>query len=184
MTKARLRVVSSINAPPGVVMIMPVVPPMVMTVPIRPLSPLCASRNTPRKGPIPACMSAIATAGATCLSRARLEVGPSGAPIAPADGPQEKLALEFRYQRDPGDHQCRARDTAAAEIVHFHAEQSVPADHQRHQVVRRDGQASEGAGADLADEKQLDDHGEGTDEAFQEEPIRASMQGPWLWEAA
>jgi hypothetical protein len=38
---------------------MPATPPMVITDPMRPLCQPCANRNTPKKGPIPACMSAI-----------------------------------------------------------------------------------------------------------------------------
>src|ERR1700742_4827421 len=38
---------------------MPVMPPNVITLPIGPLAQPCASRNTPMKGPIPACMSAM-----------------------------------------------------------------------------------------------------------------------------
>src|ERR1700722_2659786 len=40
-------------------MIMPAMPPIVMTVPISPLCQPCASRNTPRNGPMPACKSAM-----------------------------------------------------------------------------------------------------------------------------
>jgi hypothetical protein len=50
---------ASTSAPAGVVIIMPATPPTVITVPISPLSQPCASRNTPRNGPMPACMSAM-----------------------------------------------------------------------------------------------------------------------------
>ena len=55
----RLREVASTSAPAGAVISMPAMPPMVITEPISPLSQPWASRNTPRNGPMPACMSAM-----------------------------------------------------------------------------------------------------------------------------
>jgi len=52
-------VVASMMAPTGIVMIMPAMLPSVMAVPIQPLCQPCASRNTPKNGPIPDCMSAM-----------------------------------------------------------------------------------------------------------------------------
>lgn len=58
-TTQRFRLVWSMNAPAGTVINMPAMPPAVITVPIGPVvQPRCC-RKTPRKGPIPACMSAM-----------------------------------------------------------------------------------------------------------------------------
>ena len=58
-TNRRLRDELSISAPAGAVTAIPAMPPMVITVPIKPLCQPWARRNTPRNGPIPACMSAM-----------------------------------------------------------------------------------------------------------------------------
>ncbi len=56
---------------------MPAMPPMLITVPIRPLCQPWAIRNTPRNGPIPACMSAMKKFSARNGSKAR-RVAPFG----------------------------------------------------------------------------------------------------------
>ncbi len=59
MMQSFLCLVASTSAPAGVVISIPATPPTVITVPISPLSQPCANRNTPRNGPMPACMSAM-----------------------------------------------------------------------------------------------------------------------------
>jgi hypothetical protein len=59
MTHARLKFVVSINPPIGIVMSIPATLPNVIAVPIRPLSHPRPSKNTPRNGPIPDCISAM-----------------------------------------------------------------------------------------------------------------------------
>src|ERR1700722_16433280 len=141
ITYSFLRLVASTNAPAGVVISMPATPPTVITVPINPLCQPCASRKTPRNGPMPACMSAMKKFsdsngqrrfGAGLLEACvTLRSDRSGAAIVPWD-------LEFRYQRDSGDHERRACDAARTQFMDLHAEHSEAVDRQRHQDVRGD----------------------------------------------
>jgi hypothetical protein len=58
-TQARLRVVASISAPAGAVAISPAIPPIAETVPIAPVAQPRLCNSTPKKGPMPACTSAM-----------------------------------------------------------------------------------------------------------------------------
>src|ERR1700722_2558542 len=58
-TNQRLLFDASTQAPAGVDIKTPATPPAVMTEPIQPLCQPWARSHTPRKGPIPACMSAM-----------------------------------------------------------------------------------------------------------------------------
>ena len=62
------------------------------------------------------------------------------------------LPSELRDESDTGHHEDGASNATQAELADRHPEQSVLVDDQRHQDVRRDGQAAERSGADLADE--------------------------------
>jgi hypothetical protein len=65
----RLREVASTMAPHGPVAIMPATAPTLITVPIAPARQPCASKRTPRNGPMPACMSAMKKLSASSAVR-------------------------------------------------------------------------------------------------------------------
>src|ERR1700722_10048145 len=184
ITQSFLCLVASTNAPAGVVISMPATPPTVITVPISPLCQPCASKKTPRNGPIPACMSAMkklsdksgqSRFGASLFEawvtfRSSLFQGGIRPPTSCS------RSLEFRYQRDSGDHERSAGDTACTKFMDLHAEHSETVDHQRHQDVRGDRQPGERTGADRADEQQSRDDRERTDEAPERRPPRHLRQ--------
>ena len=86
ITTSRFFLVWSMKAPAGAVMIIPATPPAVITVPIGPdVQPRCW-RNTPRNGPIPACMSAMKKLRAFSARVARFLSSPdSGDDACPAN---------------------------------------------------------------------------------------------------
>src|ERR1700760_3029127 len=95
---------------------MPATPPTVITVPIIPLCQPCASRNTPRNGPMPDCMSAMKKFSASS-GQTPLEAPPRAGLF---DG-RVKMALhrrDWRWQITLGDRVgspiAAARPTAAS----------------------------------------------------------------------
>ena len=79
ITHARLRVVASMIAPAGAAAIIPAIPPSVLTAPITPVLQPRPSSKTPKKGPIPACISAMKKF--TACSAARSPAPPRGTDV-------------------------------------------------------------------------------------------------------
>ena len=81
ITTSRFFSVWSMKAPAGAVISMPATPPAVITEPIAPGSQPRCCRKTPRKGPMPACMSAMKKLSALSARMARVLSGPSNEPV-------------------------------------------------------------------------------------------------------